>query len=391
MSGLIIPSQRMQDLPEYLFGKLNAEKQKRRAEGKDIIDFGMGNPDMPASREIVEKVHEVIDDDKAHRYSRATGIPHLLLAVADHYKEQYGVHLDPEKQVIATIGSKEGLSHLTLALLGPGDSCAVPAPYFPVHMWSAIIAGAEVQNFPVTNNPDVLIASLESLPVKPKVVFLNYPHNPTGTTVERSFFEKVVPYCKEKQIIIIQDFAYKDITYDGYKAPSMLEVEGAEDIAVEFFTMSKSYNMAGWRCGFCVGNAEIIAHLARIKSFFDYGMFTPIQVAAITALRKGQGQVAEIAQKYENRRNTLVEGLARYGWHIPKERGAMFVWAPLPEAHQEMGSLAFAEWLLNEADVLVSPGIGFGPSGEGYVRMSLVENTQRIRQAVRNIGKVLGK
>jgi alanine-synthesizing transaminase len=379
----------MQQLPYYLFGKLNAEKQRLREMGKDIIDFGMGNPDMPASREIVEKTHEVIEDDKSHRYSRATGIPHLLRAASDHYKNRYGVELDPETEVIATIGSKEGLSHLALALLGPGDVCAVPEPYFPVHMWSVVIAGAEPVNIPVTDNAGQLIESLENLESTPKAIFLNYPHNPTGTTVDPEFFEETVPYFREKNIVVIQDFAYKDITFGGYRAPSILQAEGAKEIAVEFFTMSKSYNMAGWRCGFCLGNAEIVHLLSRIKSFFDYGMFTPIQVAAITALKGDRANVDEIAAKYESRRDVLIEGLSRSGWQIPKNRGAMFVWTPMPEKYRDMGSLKFAKWLLEEAEVLVSPGIGFGPAGEGYVRMSLVENTHRIRQAVRQINRVL--
>jgi len=389
MSSKIIPSKRMDQLPYYLFGKLNAEKQRLRELGRDIIDFGMGNPDMPASREIVEKTHDVIDDDKAHRYSRATGIPHLLKAAAEHYRSSYKAELDPETEVIATIGSKEGLSHLALALLGPGDICAVPEPYFPVHMWSVVIAGASAVNIPITDKPEVLINSLDRLEAKPKVIFLNYPHNPTGTTIDLSFFEETVPYFRKHNIIVIHDFAYKDITFGAYKAPSILQVEGAKEIAVEFFTMSKSYNMAGWRCGFCMGNAEIVHLLSRIKSFFDYGMFTPIQVAAITALKGDQDNVKKIAAKYENRRDVLIEGLARSGWIIPKNRGAMFVWTSMPEAYREMGSLKFAEWLLEEADVLVTPGIGFGSAGEGYVRMSLVENTHRIRQAVRQINRVL--
>ncbi len=389
MAPKIIPSQRMEQLPYYLFGKLNAEKQRRREAGLDIIDFGMGNPDMPASREVVEKTLDVIEDDKAHRYSRATGIPHLLKAAADHYKLKYDVDLLPEKEVIATIGSKEGLSHLALALLGPGDLCAAPEPYFPVHMWSVVIAGAEVVNIPITDNAEELIGSLEKLEQKPKAIFLNYPHNPTGTTVDLTFFEKTVPYFRENNIIAIHDFAYKDITFDGYTAPSILQVEGAKEIAVEFFTMSKSYNMAGWRCGFCLGNAEIIHLLSRIKSFFDYGMFTPIQVAAITALKGDPQKVADVAAKYEKRRDVLVDGLARSGWIIPKNRGGMFVWTQMPEAYRGMGSIQFAEWLLDEAEVLVSPGAGFGPAGEGFIRMSLVENTQRIRQAVRQINRVL--
>ena len=376
-------------LPEYVFGRLNAEKQKRRSEGIDIIDFGMGNPDMPASRDAIEKIHEVLEDEKAHRYSRATGIPHLLRAVADHYAGTYDVALDSETEIISTIGSKEGLSHLSLALLGHGDVCAVPEPYFPVHMYSAIIAGATVSTIPVSRDAGVMIRALEALETNPKVLYLNYPHNPTGTTVDLPFFEEMVDWCQRKSVILIHDFAYKDITFGDYRAPSVMQVPGAKEIAVEFFTMSKSYNMAGWRCGFCLGNREIIDYLSRIKAFFDYGMFTPIQVAAIVSLRKDQDEVRELAQKYEARRDTLVDGLSRGEWHIPRKRGAMFVWAPVPEPFREAGSYRFAEWLLDEAEVLVTPGTGFGSAGEGYVRMSLVENTHRIRQATRQICRAL--
>ena len=387
----ITPSDRMKELPDYLFGKLNAEKQRRRTAGIDVIDFGMGNPDMPASREAVEKIHEVIEDDKAHRYARPTGIPHLLLAAADHYLELYNVELDAENEIVTTIGSKEGLSHLALALLGPGDICVVPEPYFPIHKWSAVIAGAELRHVPITNDASELINNLENLDCKPKVLFLNFPHNPTSTTVDLPFFEEIVDWCSKNSVFIIHDFAYKDITFGEYKAPSILQVDKAREVAVEFFTMSKSYNMAGWRCGFCLGNPEVIHLLAKIKSFFDYGLFTPIQVAAIHELRHNREQAEQIAKKYEKRREVLVEGLARYGWEIPYSRGAMYVWAEIPEAFRPMGSLAFAELLLDEAEVLVSPGIGFGPAGEGFIRMSLVENTQRIRQAVRQIGRVLSK
>ncbi|MDI6402229.1 aminotransferase class I/II-fold pyridoxal phosphate-dependent enzyme, partial [Balneolaceae bacterium ANBcel3] len=362
---VIQPAERMKMLPEYVFGRLNAEKQRRRTEGVDIIDFGMGNPDMPASKDAVEKIREVLEDDKAHRYSRATGIPHLLKAVAHHYEQIYGVNLDAETEIISTIGSKEGLSHLSLALLGAGDTCVVPEPYFPVHMWSAVIAGAEVLNVPVTNDADQLIASIEALEKKPKLIYLNYPHNPTGVTVELPFFEKMVDWCRKNSVILIHDFAYKDITYGGYQAPSVMQVPGAIDIAVEFFTMSKSYNMAGWRVGFCLGNPEIIKMLARIKAFFDYGMFTPIQVAAIVSLRKDHTEVRELAKKYELRRDALIEGLSRAGWEVEPERGAMFIWAPIPEPFKKMGSYAFAEWLLDEAEVLVTPGTGFGQAGEG--------------------------
>jgi alanine-synthesizing transaminase len=387
----IRPSQRMEQIPDYLFGKLNAEKQRRRSAGIDVIDFGMGNPDMPASREAVEKIHEVIEDDKAHRYARPTGIPHLLQAASDHYEELYSVKLNPEEEIVTTIGSKEGLSHLALALLGPGDLCVVPEPYFPIHKWSAVIAGADLQHIPVSNDADVLIHNLEKLDQPPKVLFLNFPHNPTSTTVDLPFFEKIVEWCRNHSVFIIHDFAYKDITFGDYKAPSILQIEGAREVAVEFFTMSKSYNMAGWRCGFCLGNSDAIKLLTRIKSFFDYGLFTPIQVAAIHELRHNREQAKQIARKYEKRREVLVEGLARYGWEIPPSRGAMYVWAEIPEAYKSMGSLAFAEWLLDEAEVLVSPGIGFGPAGEGFIRMSLVENTQRIRQAVRQIGRLLSR
>lgn len=387
----IRPSHRMEQIPDYLFGRLNAEKQRRRSAGIDVIDFGMGNPDMPASREAVEKIHEVIEDDKAHRYARPTGIPHLLQAAADHYEELYGVKLNPEEEIVTTIGSKEGLSHLALALLGPGDLCVVPEPYFPIHKWSAVIAGADLHHIPVSDDASVLIHNLEKLEQPPKVLFLNFPHNPTSTTVDLPFFEDIVEWCRNNSVFIIHDFAYKDITFGDYKAPSILQVEGAKEVAVEFFTMSKSYNMAGWRCGFCLGNSDVIKLLTRIKSFFDYGLFTPIQVAAIHELRHNREQAKQVARKYENRREVLVEGLARYGWEIPPSRGAMYAWAEIPEAYKSMGSLAFAEWLLDEAEVLVSPGIGFGPAGEGFIRMSLVENTQRIRQAVRQIGRLLSR
>lgn len=380
----------MEKLPHYLFGRLNEEKYRRRSRGIDIIDFGMGNPDMPSPAETVQKIHDVVEDEKAHRYTRsATGLPNLLKAVADHYKELYDVDLEPEREVIVTIGSKEGLSHLALALLGPGDVAVVPEPYFPIHHYCVIIADARVVNVPITDHADEFIRSLEELEAPPKVIILNFPHNPTGTTVDLSFFEKIVPWCRENGVFIIHDFAYKDITFGDYQAPSILQVEGAKELAVEFFTMSKSYNMAGWRCGFCIGNAEVVALLSRIKSFFDYGLFTPIQVAAITALRHTGDQVSQVARKYEERRDLLLDGLMRSGWEIPRTRGAMFVWAPIPEKYRGMGSLKFSEWLLDEAEVLVSPGIGFGPDGEGFIRMSLVENNHRIRQAVRQINRIL--
>ncbi|MEX0929804.1 MAG: aminotransferase class I/II-fold pyridoxal phosphate-dependent enzyme [Balneolales bacterium] len=391
--NFIKPAERMRLLPEYLFGRLNAAKASMRRKGRDVIDFGMGNPDQPADEFIVDKMQAVIHDVKAHRYSDAKGIPHLLKAVAHHYKAYYDVKLDPDSEIIATIGSKEGLSHLTLALLGFGDRCLVPEPAFPVHVWSAVIAGAEPLMFPLSDDAGTFIASMEKVMAgpgpKPKLLFLNFPHNPTATTVTLDFMQQVVDYCRSNSIFIIHDFAYKDITFDGYTAPSIMQVEGASELAVEFITMSKSYNMAGWRCGFCVGNPRVIKLLGQIKAYYDYGLFTPIQVASIAALKQPRESVNKVARKYEKRRNVLIEGLTRGGWDIPRPRGAMFVWAGLPDKFLPGGSLKFSEILLDEAEVLVSPGIGFGEAGEGFVRMSLVENTERIRQATRQINRVL--
>jgi alanine-synthesizing transaminase len=381
-------------LPEYLFGRLNALKLAMRRDGRDVIDFGMGNPDQPANDRIVDKTISVLQDTKAHRYSMAKGIPHLRKAVADHYKRRYDVDLEPETEVITTIGSKEGLSHLSLALLGPGDSCLVPAPAFPVHIWSAVIAGASVITIPLGQDAEFL-NNLEKtatgMKPRPKILFLNYPHNPTTAVTDIEFLTSVVALCRKLGILIVQDFAYKDITYDGYIAPSILQVPGAKDLCVEFLTMSKSYNMAGWRCGFCVGNRHMIQLLGQIKGYYDYGLFTPIQVASIEALNQPDEEIQKLRDKYQERRDVLVDGLARGGWVIEKPKGAMFVWAQLPEKFREMGSMAFSELLLNKAEVLVSPGIAFGDEGEGYVRMSLVENTERIRQAVRQINRVLAE
>lgn len=395
MSFKIEPASRMKILPDYVFGRLNAIKLKMRREGRDVIDFGMGNPDSPTIEPIVQKMKLVLDDDKSHRYSVAKGIPHLRRAVAEHYSSYYGVTLNPETEVIATIGSKEGLSHLSLALLGPGDAVLVPEPSFPVHIWSAVIAGAQVVTFPISNDPDVFIqgvkTALKTSVIRPKLVYLNFPHNPTAVCVDLAFFEKVVAFCREEKLFIVSDFAYKDITFDGYKAPSILQVEGAADIAVEFITMSKSYNMAGWRIGFCVGNAHAVGLLGQIKGYYDYGLFTPIQVAAIEALKLPRSEVDSVAKKYEARRDILLEGLARAGWPIPKTQGAMFIWAPIPEAYKHMDSMEFSEWLLQEAEILVSPGAAFGRAGEGFVRLSLVENTERIRQGVKNVSRLFKK
>lgn len=389
------PAARMTVLPEYVFGRLNALKLRMRQDGRDIIDFGMGNPDSPAVESIVRKMKVVLEDDKAHRYSVAKGIPHLRRAVVGHYQAYYGVELDPDSDVIATIGSKEGLSHLSLALVGPGDSVLVPEPSFPVHIWSAVIAGAQVITFPISNNPDTFIGhlrtALKTAVIRPKLVYLNFPHNPTTLCVDLPFFEQVVSFCRSENLFIVSDFAYKDITFDGYRAPSILQIPGAKDIAVEFITMSKSYNMAGWRIGFCVGNPQAVQLLGQIKGYYDYGLFTPIQVAAIEALKLPRTETDAVAGKYEARRDILIDGLNRAGWPAEKNRGAMFCWLPIPPKFAHMDSMAFSEWLLEGAEVLVSPGAAFGRAGEGFVRMSLVENPERIRQGVKNVGRLFKK
>ncbi len=390
----IEPSNRLKRLPPYLFGELNRLKLKKRQQGVDVIDFGMGNPDQPTIDIAVDKLKDVIDDPKTHRYSASKGIPHLLRAVSDRYKRQYGVNLDPSKEVIATIGSKEGISHLSLALLGPGESALIPSPSFPIHVWSVVLAGANVITIPLSKDSDVFIKDMahvvENLWPKPKVMYLNFPHNPTTVVVNLDFFEEIVKYAKKKEIFIIHDFAYADITFDGYTAPSFMQAKGAKDISVEFTSMSKSFNMAGWRCGFCVGNPQIIDYLATIKGYYDYGIFTPIQVASIMALRSEKEHSSNISSIYQSRRDILVDGLNKGGWNIDSPSATMFIWSPIPDKFCKMGSYEFAKLLLEEAEVLVSPGIAFGETGEGYVRMSLVENSDRIRQAVRQINKALG-
>ncbi len=386
-------SERMYRLPPYIFGELNALKLKKRQHGIDIIDLGMGNPDQPSLKKAVNKLTEVVTKDpKTHRYSRSRGLPHLLKAVADKYKNVFGVKLKQDEEIIATIGSKEGVSHLALALLGPGDSAIVPTPAFPIHVWSVVLAGANVIKIElgdINTFTERLAINVDNLWPKPKVLYLNFPHNPTTEVIEKAFYEEVVNYCKKHDIIIINDFAYCDITFDGYKAPSVLSVPGAKDIAVEFTTMSKSYNMAGWRVGFCAGNAEIVNALARLKGYYDYGIFTPIQVASIMALREPMDSVREIADIYQKRRDVLVDGLNKGGWKIKKPKATMFVWTPIPEAYREMGSEKFAKMLMEKAEVCAAPGISFGESGDGYLRMALVENEDRLKQAVKQINRAL--
>lgn len=383
--------QRIQRLPPYVFNIIGELKQQARSRGEDIIDFGMGNPDQPTPAHIVDKMKEAADRGDTHRYSQSIGIPRLRKAICDWYLRRYGVTLDPDSEAIVTLGSKEGLAHLAMACTGPGDAILVPNPSYPIHPYGFVIAGADIRHVPV-NSEMGFFAELEnaiknSYP-KPKMLVLNYPANPTTECIELEFFERVVDIARQHQIWIVQDLAYADICFDGYEPPSILQVEGAKDIAVEFFSLSKSYNMPGWRVGFCCGNPTLVAALARMKSYLDYGMFTPIQVAAISALEGDQSCVADIRNMYQSRRDVLCHGLNDLGWPVTPPKATMFVWAQIPERFREMGSLEFSKKLLIEAKVAVSPGLGFGEYGEGYVRFGLIENEHRIRQAIRGIRKM---
>ncbi|MGD2081555.1 MAG: alanine transaminase [Chromatiales bacterium] len=380
--------QRIKRLPPYVFAIVNELKAAARARGEDIIDFGMGNPDQPTPQHIVDKLCEAANRKDTHRYSLSKGIPRLRRAICNWYRRRYDVQLDPNTQAIVTIGSKEGLAHLALACMGPGDSVLVPNPAYPIHPYGFIIAGADVRHVPLKPGVDFfgeLNRAIQDSWPRPKMLVLNFPGNPTTQCVDLDFFEKVVCIAREHGIWVVHDLAYADIVFDGYVAPSILQVAGAEEVAVESFSLSKSYNMPGWRVGFMVGNSTLIAALARIKSYLDYGTFTPIQVAAIAALDGPQDCVREIRDMYQSRRDTLCEGLSNLGWEIDKPKATMFVWAPIPEAYRDMGSLEFSKKLLREAKVAVSPGIGFGDYGNDHVRFGLIENEHRTRQAVRGI------
>ena len=379
---------RIQRLPPYVFNIVNELKAAARARGEDIIDFGMGNPDQPTPRHIVDKLVEVAQRNDTHRYSVSRGIPRLRRAICNWYKDRYQVDLDPDTQAIVTIGSKEGLAHLALATMGAGDTVLVPNPAYPIHPYGFIIAGADVRHVPLIPGVDFfgeLRRAIQDSWPKPKMLVINFPGNPTTQCVDLDFFEQVIEIAREHGIWVVHDLAYADIVFDGYKAPSILQVPEAKEIAVEFFSLSKSYNMPGWRIGFMCGNATLVAALARIKSYLDYGTFTPIQVAAITALEGPQGCVQEIRSQYESRRNVLCDGLNAAGWEIEKPKATMFVWAPIPAPYREMGSLEFSKKLLSEAKVAISPGIGFGEHGDDHVRFGLIENEHRTRQAVRGI------
>ena len=385
---------RIKRLPPYIFNITTELKMEARRRGEDIIDFGMGNPDQPTPQHIVDKLIEAAQNPRNHRYSASKGIYKLRLAITDWYKRRYDVDLDPESEAIATIGSKEGLSHLALAIIGPGDVVFVPNPTYSIHTYSVIIAGGDVRSIPLLPGRDFfeeLLNAVKQTWPKPKLLILNFPHNPTTEVVDIEFFKKVVGFAKEHNILVVHDLAYADIVFDGYVAPSILQVPGAKDICVEFFTLSKSYNMPGWRVGFAVGNKRLIAALARLKSYMDYGMFQPIQIAAITALNGPQDCVKEICETYKKRRDVLIDSFAKVGWPIEKPKASMFVWARIPEEFRKMGSLEFSKFLLKDAKVAVSAGIGFGEYGDEYVRIALIENEQRTRQAAKGIKKAFEK
>ena len=382
---------RLDRLPPYVFNKVNQIKMEARRAGEDIIDLGMGNPDMETPKHIVDKLVEAARKGHNHRYSASMGIRKLRMAVADWYKRRFDVDIDPETEAIVTIGAKEGISHLVLVTIRPGDVVFSPDPTYPIHPFSSIIAGGDVRRIPLSPETDFfadLLAATKQTWPRPKMLIISFPHNPTTAVVDLSFFEKIVDYAKEHDMLVIHDLAYADLVFDGYKPPSFLQVPGAKDVGVEFFSLSKSYNMPGWRVGFCVGNPEVVGALRRIKSYLDYGIFQPIQIASIIALNGPQDCVKKIVQTYKMRRDTLVDGLNRAGWPIQKPKGTMFVWAKIPEPFIKMGSVAFSEMLIREAKVAVSPGLGFGEYGDDYVRFALIENKMRTNQAVRGIRKI---
>ena len=389
-----IESSRIRNLPGYLFQTINERKLKARQVGRDVIDLGMGNPDMPPPEPVIEKVCETIRNPRVHRYSASRGISHLRKEICLWYERRFDVKLDPEEEAIVTIGSKEGISHLALAIFEKGDVVLTPNPTYPSHFYSVIIAGASVYDVPLLpdNNflPDLSQPIYDRYP-SPKAMIVSYPNNPTTQVVDLVFFKELVRFAKKNNLIIIHDLAYSEICFDGYRAPSFLQVEGAKEVGVEFYSLSKTYNMAGWRVGFMVGNKYIVKALAKLKSYYDYGIFTPIQVAAICALRLEQKYIEKTVDEYKKRRDALVKGLNRIGWNLDSPKATMYVWAKIPEKFKHMSSFDFSLYLLEECDVVVSPGLGFGKYGEGFVRIALVENEQRIKQAVRSLKKIFTK
>ncbi|AEU38484.1 alanine transaminase [Granulicella mallensis] len=386
---------RIKRLPAYVFNITGELKSAARKRGEDIIDFGMGNPDGATPSHIVEKMIEAARKQQTHRYSLSKGIPRLRKAICNWYAQRYGVDLDPATEAIMTIGSKEGIAHLCLAVLDKGDTVLVPNPSYPIHIYGPVIAGADVLSVPITNSTDDFLTHIQDviprMTPRPKVLIVNFPANPTAQCVDLPFFEKLVAICREYGIWLVHDLAYADIAFDGYKPPSVMQVPGAKDIAVEFFTLSKSYNMPGWRVGFMVGNQKLVGALSRIKSYFDYGTFTPIQVASILALEGPQECVQQICDTYRSRRDVLVHGLNKLGWAVDMPKATMFAWAKIPEQYQHLKSLEFSKLVLEEAKVAVSPGIGFGEYGDEFVRFSLIENEARIRQALRGFKEMFGR
>jgi len=388
--GEVFP--RIKRLPPYVFAVVDKIKIEARRRGEDIIDLGMGNPNLPTPSHIVEKLIDAAKKPHNHRYSASRGITKLREAISNWYKRRFDVEIDPDKEAVVTIGSKEGLSHLILAMIGPGDIALVPNPTYPIHCYAVVIAGGNVRSVPLTEENDFfeeLVKAAKATWPRPKLMIISFPHNPTTRVVDLDFFQKIVDFAKENKMWVIHDLAYADLVFDGYKAPSFLQIKGAKEVGVEFFSMSKSYNMPGWRVGFCVGNEKMIAALTRIKSYLDYGIFQPIQIASIIALNSPQDCVKETVRIYEERRDVLVDGLNRIGWRVEKPKATMFVWARIPEGYRHLGSVEFSKMLIEEAKVAVSPGIGFGECGEGYIRFALVENPHRIRQAIRGLRRVI--
>ena len=384
---------RIDRLPPYVFNVVNELKAAARRAGEDVIDLGMGNPDLSSPQAVVDKLTEAAHNPRNHRYSSSRGIPKLRLAIADWYERRYGVTLDPDTEAIATIGAKEGISHLAWVLVQPGDTCLVPEPTYPIHSFSVALAGADVQSVPLGEEEDFfanLLEAYERTWPRPRMVLTSFPHNPTTACVDSSFFERLVSFATERDLMVVHDFAYADLAFDDYRPPSFLATPGAKDIGVEIFSLSKSFSMPGWRIAFVLGNPAMIAALTRLKSYLDYGVFQPIQIASIIALNECEAETKVYCDTYRSRRDALIDGLARAGWDVPAPRATMFVWAKIPEAYRAMGSLEFAKFLLREANVAVSPGVGFGRGGDDHVRFALIENEHRIRQATRGIRKALG-
>jgi len=401
---------RINGLPPYVFATIDQLKLEARRAGRDVVDLGFGNPDLPSPAVAVEKLAESAHNARNHRYSASKGIPKLRRAVSALYDRTFGVSLDPDTEVVTTIGAKEGLSHLMWVLLGPGDSALVPSPSYPIHIYAPLFTGAEVRQVRMesataraTADPghawtapgeaffDGLMEAWESTWPRPRVIVLSFPHNPTTACVDEAWMARMVEFAREHEVVLVHDFAYADIGFDGYRPPSILQVPGAKDVAVELYSMTKSFSMAGWRVAFLVGNAEIVQALTKLKGYLDYGTFQPIQIAAIVAMNEAPDYPVQVNAVYQDRRNALCDGLNRIGWQVARPRGTMFVWAPIPEPYREMGSLEFSKFLIRDAEVAASPGVGFGPGGDGYVRFALIENEQRIGQAVRNVKRALTK